>query len=379
MSFTYGFKNYKQLFGVCDSNYYLQPFALDTMVAQMVDSGYTKTRRLVYGVNQWKKSFEPNSVFRFAEYPATYSAYQSNLFASNSTFNSSASGWYFDSENATSPGAWASAGGLDGGCVLLDLTRANVSSSVLSSVRLYRSIGTVSEGDVYMLNFSAISNSNTAKLSINFTNTTGSSPKTYQTSTVRKEYSIPVTFNDNAAGSGQYLYFTLHDKGAKVWLDNITLQKVTVNQSSAASVVRFEVNETEVVKPVNLGSQYYKDVYGNIYTGVILLEPYTSKILLFYELPQTVTNIFDNTQKKNLWVFPAPNPDGQELQINIKSSIESSASVRIFSMSGREIIRKQTSLIAGTNTLSINSLPEGVYLIECLTAGGERNITRFIQ
>ncbi|MFZ4583169.1 MAG: right-handed parallel beta-helix repeat-containing protein, partial [Paludibacter sp.] len=25
MSFTYGFKNYKQLFGVCDSNYYLQP------------------------------------------------------------------------------------------------------------------------------------------------------------------------------------------------------------------------------------------------------------------------------------------------------------------------------------------------------------------
>ena len=61
MNFTYGFKNYKQYFGVCDSNYYFQPFALDTMVASVVDSGYIKTRRLVYGVNQWKNTFEPHS------------------------------------------------------------------------------------------------------------------------------------------------------------------------------------------------------------------------------------------------------------------------------------------------------------------------------
>lgn len=104
LSFTSGYDNFKQYFGVCDSNYYFQPFALDTMVSSMVDSGYVKTRRLVYGQKYWKQTFEPNSLYRFAEYPATFTAPGLNLFASNSTFDTAvSSGWYYDSENVTSP------------------------------------------------------------------------------------------------------------------------------------------------------------------------------------------------------------------------------------------------------------------------------------
>ncbi len=378
MSFTYGFKNYKQLFGVCDSNYYLQPFALDTMVASMVDSGYTKTRRLVYGVNEWKKTFEPNSFFRFAEYPATFTSPQANLFASNSNFTTGTSGWFYDSENVTSPGGWTTTGGLDGGCALLDLTTANASPTSLSSVRFYRMIGTVNEGDVYLLNFSTISNSNSAKLNINFTNTTGTSPKTYKLSTTRKEYSIPVTFNDNGGGSGQYLYFTLHDKGTRVWLDNISIQKVTVNQTAASSVVRFEVNETDAAKQVNLGTSTYKDVFGNVYTGTITMEPYTSKILVKYDSTQVVTHT-DNNSKQHLEVYPCPNPGNKSLSIIVRSTDETSTKMRIFSINGCEVLNRDFALSAGENRFTINALPKGMYFIESLTENGNRNTTKFVQ
>jgi len=378
LTFTPGFKNYRELFGVCDSNYYFQPFALDTMVASVVDSGFTKTRRLVYGIQEWKKSFEPNSTFRFAEYSPTFTAPQANLFASNSTFATSTSGWYFDSENVTSPGGWTSTGGLDGGCALLDLTIANSSPEKLSSVRFYRMMGTVNEGDVYLLNFSAISNSNTAKLSINFTNTTGSSPKTYTLGTTRKEFSIPVTFNDNAGGGGQYLYFTLHDKGARVWLDNISIRKITVNQTPASEVVRFEVNETDVVKQINLGTSTYKDVFGNSYTGIITLEPYTSKILMKYESTLVVTQTDNNTDQQ-LKVYPCPNPGNNSLNIIVNSREETKTNIRIFSINGNEIINRDFALNAGENKFSIHTLPRGMYFIESLTSDGRRSVNRFVQ
>ncbi len=379
MSFTYGFKNYKKYFGVCDSNYYWQPFALDTVVASVVDSGYTKTRRLAYGVNQWQKIFEPHGVFKYSDYPATFTSPQTNLFASNSTFTTNVSGWYYDSENVTSPGSWVSSGGLDGGCALLDLSTANSSPVLLSSARFYRMIGTVSEGDVYLLNFSAISNSNSAKLCINYTSTTGTSPKTYTTSTTRKEYSVPITFNDNGGGGGQYLYFTLHDKGAKVWLDNITLQKVTVNQTIPALVERFEVNTTDAVKNIDLGSLSYKDVFGSIYSGIISLEPYGSKILLKYDLPQTVTQTFDNVPTQKISVFPSPNTEGHSVQISILSSVITNATIKIYAINGTQFLSKNIFLNNGISTLNINPLAKGVYLIDCTAANGERVISKFIQ
>lgn len=379
MNFTYGFKNYPQYFNVLDSNYYWKPFALDTMVASMVDSGYTKTRRWVYGVDQWSKTFEPHSIFKYAEYQATFTSPQTNIFASNSTFNSSISGWYYDSENVTSPGSWVSSGGLDAGCALLNLTTANTSPAILSTVRFYRMIGTVNEGDVYLLNFSAISNSNTAKLNINYTSSTGTSPKTYTTSTTRKEYSIPITFNDNGGGSGQYLYFTLHDKGAKVWLDNISLQKVTVNQTTPASVMRFEVNETETAKQIDLGSISYKDVFGTIYSGIITLEPFSSKILMKYDVSLATETKFNEKELPTISLFPVPNKTGQKLRISIKNKISTHASIRVYSTNGDLVFNRYLIVNEGVNDLEIPSLKQGLYVVEYNPENGNSLFKKFIQ
>ena len=378
MSFTYGFKNYKQYFGVCDSNYYWQQFALDTMVASVVDSGYIKTRRLVYGANQWKNTFEPHAIMRIAEYPATFTSPQTNLFASNSTFDTGTSGWNFDYENVTSPTSWVSLGVLDGGCAILDLTTANASPVFLSSARLYRTIGQVTESDVYLLKFSAISNSNTAKLCINFTNTTGSSPKMYTTSTTRTEYSIPITFNDNAGGTGQYLYFTLHDKGAKVWLDNITLQKVTVNQTSPATAMRFDVNPTDNPMQINLGVSTYKDVYGTSYSGTYTLEPYGSRILQIYSI-STENQYVDNPNTQILLVYPSPNTNCEPLRVKIQSPASDLSNIRILSVTGETIYSRKIQLNEGTTEINLPSLKKGVYLLENISDNGKMRITKFIQ
>jgi hypothetical protein len=380
MSFTSGFKKYPQYFNVLDSNYYWQPYALDTMVASFVDSGYVKTRREVYGVNQWKKNFEPHSIFKYAEYPATFSSPQTNLFASNSTFNTNNSGWFFDSENVTNPGSWVSSGGLDGGCVLLDLSTANSSPVILSSVRFYRIINSVNEGDVYILNFSAISNSNIAKLNINYTSSTGTSPKTFITNTTRKDYSIPITFNDNNGGGGQYLYFTLHDKGAKVWLDNISLQKVTVNQTTPTSSMRFDVNPTDNAMQISLGSAVYKDVYGNSYTGTYTLEPYGSRILQNVNSIITPNKLVENKNiDGGITVYPSPNRNLEPLRISIQSKIPMNSNVKIYAMDGKTMFNSSVLLNEGCTILHSPILQRGVYVLEVSTPNGFKYFEKFIQ
>lgn len=378
LSFTYGFKNYKQLFGVCDSNYYWQPFALDTIVATAVDSGYTKTRRLAYGKNYWKQNFEPNSVFRIAEYPYTTSAPGTNLFASNSAFNTNTNGWSYDYENVTNPGGWVSSGGLDGGCALLDLSNANTSPVFLSSVRFYRMIGTVNEGDVYILKFSAISNSNIANLCINYVNTTGTNPKMYTTSTARKEYIIPITFNDNAGGIGQYLYFTLHDKGTKVWLDNISIQKVTVNQTTPAAVMRFDVNPTDNPMQINLGTTTYKDVYGSVYSSTYTLEPYGSRILQNCSLTN-INPITDNLTTDRLLVCPTPNANSEPLKLMIYSAVSKISNIRILSISGEIIYSRPIHINEGMTEINLPSLKRGLYLLESISSEGKSVVTKFMQ
>jgi hypothetical protein len=383
LSFTPGFENFPKNFNVLDSNYYWQPFALDTMVASMVDSGYVKTRRVVYGQKAWKQSFEPNSLFRLAEYPATFTATGVNLFATNSTFDTAvSSGWYYDSENVTTPGGWAASGGLDGGCALLDLSTADASTALLSSVRFYRTMGTVNEGDVYLLKFSTISNSNDAKLCINVSSTTGSSPKTYTTSTTRKEYYVPITFNDNCLGVAQNLYFTLHDKNAKVWLDNITLQKVTVNQTAPASVMRFDVNPTDNPMSINLGSNLYKDVTGKSYSGIYQLEPYGSRILQFVSVvsPVNADNKTVNIDKQERFlVYPTPNAKGKALKLSINNPVSEVLSLKVLSINGDLYYNQKVTVNEGNTVVDLPSLPKGIYLLESIAANGKSTVIKFIQ
>ena len=239
-------------------------------------------------------------------------------------------------------------------------------------------INNISEGDAYLLNFSVISNSNTAKLCINYTGTTGTNPKTYTTSTTRKEYSIPITFNDIAGGTGQYLYFTLHDKGAKVWLDNITVQKVTVNQTSAATSMRFDVNPTDNPMQINLGTSTYKDIFGNSYSGTYTLEPYGSRVLQSYSLT-TIDKSIDNQVNDKIIVYPSPNSNSQALRLSIYSSDSNKRKIKILSINGELMYNRLIQLNEGTTEINLPTLNKGVYLLESISENGKTIVTKFVQ
>lgn len=281
---SFAFGKYNNLFSQLDSNYYWQPFALDSFVASIVDSGYTRTKETSFGAFNWKNRYEPNSVFKLsdAEYPFSYGSVITNIITSNNAFTTNLSGWSFDSENATNAVTWVASGGLDAGCVQLDLTNANNNSTTLSSARLSRSIGAVSAGYIYRLKFSTIANSNTGELNV-YTTGANSTSKTYTTSTSRKEFVVPISFSNDVASNS--IYFTIHTKGLKVYLDNIVLERIAITQTNPNDVVVFQVNDTSVTKQVNLGTKNYRDYLGNYYTGTITLQPYSAVLLL-----QTATN-----------------------------------------------------------------------------------------
>ncbi len=373
MEVSYSVRNYQQYFNKLDSNYYWQPFALDSMITLLSDSGYTKSRKMVYGPVQWKK-YEPNAVLKTGEVPFTYGTPGTNLFASNSTFDTDLTGWSFDSENTTNPCYWTNSG-LDGGCVIL--SQANpVSATKPSSVRLYRSIGTVKEGDVYLLRFSMKSNSNIATLHINTTSGM-STPKMYKTSTTRTEYSVPICFSNDA--TSQYIYFTLHDKGKLVYLDNISLQKVSITQESPATAMRFEVNTTGVAKQVDLGNTYYKDVFGKVYTGTITIDPYSSRILLKTSAPSAIQPAKSDAGSSHITIFPVPNKASQPLTVAISGLSAAGAAMRVYSIGGALAYSSPVLLEEPKTIFPLPALPSGVYLLELVLDNGTTLHRRFIQ
>ena len=165
-----------------------------------------------------------------------------------------------------------------------------------------------------------------------------------------------------------------------IWLDNISLQKVPITQESPSTAMRFEVNSTNVAKQVDLGSVSYKDVFGTIYSGVITLEPHTSKILMKYNLPQGIfTPKGDVEKSQTISVFPTPNKGKQALRISLNSAENVKSTLRIVSIKGEQILQKKINLMFGQNTIEIPALNAGMYIVESITENGHSCFAKFIQ
>jgi hypothetical protein len=188
---------------------------------------------------------------------------------------------------------------------------------------------------------------------------------------------VPICFSDDA--TSQYIYFTFHEKGKLVFLDNISLQKVSITQESPATAMRFEVNPTNTAKQVDLGDANYKDVFGKIYSGTITIEPYTSKILLKTVNPSSDLLTHMDEAACKMSVYPVPNKTGQPLHIALSGSSSSKGNLRIFSISGSPVFISSVVLTAGKSELLLPKLASGIYFIEMTMEDGTKLCQRFIQ
>ncbi len=119
------------------------------------------------------------------------------------------------------------------------------------------------------------------------------------------------------------------------------------------------MNQTDNVVTISLGTDEFLDLDSNIVCGSIVLQPYTSKILInTYNICST-TGIDENNTEKD--VFISPNPFSSKTTIQT-DNVFKDATLIVYNLYGQQV--KQIKNISGqTVTLHRDNLPMGLYFI----------------
>jgi hypothetical protein len=75
------------------------------------------------------------------------------------------------------------------------------------------------------------------------------------------------------------------------------------------------------------------------------------------------------------------NPVRNSLRFNVTAKSGTTATVRVFDISGRKLINQQLKVQKGMNAIAIeldNKIPAGIYLLE-FSSGTESAVTRFLK
>ncbi len=122
------------------------------------------------------------------------------------------------------------------------------------------------------------------------------------------------------------------------------------------------MNQTDNVVTISLGTDEFLDLDSNLVCGSIVLQPYTSKILIKTYNMCLITGIDENITENHLFIFP--NPFSSMTTIHTDSDFKD-ATLIVFNLSGQQV--KQIKNISGqTVTLHRDNLPMGLYFIHLI-------------
>lgn len=260
------------LLGVMDSNYFCRPMDDNlTIFSSCIVAGLRIDRYL--NLAGWQSNYKLDKASK--KTPIQIPNYTINSFAggnkfSNGGFNSSITGLY-----TTPSSSWVN-NKLDGGSF-----QATNPNTTLTNYFVIASVGSISSSKNYILKFSSQSSRDTL---INAYLRESGAPysrltdiKKIQISTKRTENEYLFTL-PASSGSASLVFDTKCPK-LNFWLDNIELYDANVSQTDPDSYIVFEYNSSQRNKTVSL-SGTYKDVYGNIHSGSIVIPPYSSVVLV---------------------------------------------------------------------------------------------------
>ncbi len=262
-------------FGQFDSNYYCNPYT-DLLISR---SRYlTPYSTTSYTLADWKMNFneDPNT----KSIPYTFNQYEitdtlGNNLLSNSGFNTSISPWAGWPSGVTL--GWTSHQLLDSGCLRMRWNGFGNSIGMTLSNRF-----PVSPGDDYLINIS-ITGNHSGLFSLwglsSLSSTTFTFPqKFFSYDTYRKDHSF--VFKSNISDPEAYLGIALALPDSLIYVDNVSMYKVTIESIDSSVISKLFVNENNFVENISLDGINYKDLDGNSVTGSITLQPYSSKILI---------------------------------------------------------------------------------------------------
>ena len=263
------------VYGTFDSNYYCSPYNDYSIQKTKFTSPFTEN---IYSLENWQNNSgndlnSKSSLFQFSQYGITDTL--SGNMITNGTFDSTTSPWVswpsgMSSSCVTNPN-------LDGGAKKLKWTGVGYTLGFSIS-----STYPITAGQTYIVSFHA-SGLHNGTFSLwglsSISSSTFSFPqKFFSYDTTRSIYSFSyiAPFTDPAAKLS--INLTLPD--TVVFIDNVEHFRVNVEKIDSTMLSKFFFNETNTIKNYSLNGISYKDIDGNQVTGSLILQPYTSKILI---------------------------------------------------------------------------------------------------
>jgi parallel beta-helix repeat protein len=356
-------------YGNLDSNYYCRPFdEIATIITEFSNNGVD------YNLACWQTSgYDKDAHSRIT--PIQYNPYVinntigTNLFG-NGTFDENVGGLYCWDPSSNCTTTWDNAGNLDGGALRID-TGAESPTLVIMGV------GAVNANEDYVLKFSLIGSDTCKSVSVflrqsgdPYSNLTPASSRIIETNRTENEilFKAPVTESDAC------IVFSLASDTGPLWIDNVNLTSVDINESNPDDSILFFYNDTEVSKTYFLpAGMDYIDVRGVSYSGSVTLAPFTSVILLFNgQIPIGIDS--ENIAASGTFVI-YPNPsDGSSV---MSYHLVENGSVKISLREVMQVANGQQS--GGEHQISINTaqLPSGIYFVK-MNVNGKVMVKRLI-
>ena len=119
------------------------------------------------------------------------------------------------------------------------------------------------------------------------------------------------------------------------------------------------MNQTDNIVTISLGATEFLDLDSNVVCGSIILQPYTSKILINTNYICSTTGIDENNTEKDVFIFPNPFSSTTTVQTD---NVFKDATLIVYNLHGQQV--KQIKNISGqTVTLHRDNLPMGLYFI----------------
>ncbi len=251
-------------FGTYDNNYYCNPYS----TSLVKDQGTT------YTLEGWQDysgqdANTKESLIGADDIPYNYGP----QLISNTTFDSNISGWSFWS-NGGGRNSWEENAKLDGGTLKHD---PGSSSSSYASHNI-----SIEEGKLYEIKFSIVSNQSKSMNVYVIRNhgdyATLGFGTTITVNTNRQDFTFQFTATETEPEAMIYFYNAYGKSTPMFWLDNVSIKEI-VSRPSPEEISPLFMNPTMETVTIKLDSSFYRDLDGNVVTGSISLEPFTSKIL----------------------------------------------------------------------------------------------------
>ncbi|MEO8209488.1 MAG: hypothetical protein ABI840_02920 [bacterium] len=263
-------------YGIFDSNYYCNPYSEILIKRTNILPSYVTNS---YSLAGWKTNFneDPNSKmlpFSLDQYEVIDTL--SNNLISNSTFT----------QNITNWNTWPLPGStidhvnhplLDAGCM-----RNRWNGQGFSECLTLSNSYSITKGNTYLVSLSSVGDQ-TGTFNVwgrsSFSSSFITFPKTFLNyENYRKEHSF--TFKADTSDPGASISIGLKLPDSLIYVDNIMIYRVTVSKIDSTQSSKIFINENNYATSFSLGGITYKDLNGTTVSGSIILQPYSSAVLI---------------------------------------------------------------------------------------------------